>query len=240
MQKTGSSSDDAPQIERALRLTQGFASWSPAAMSRLVSSSDLMHHARGDLLTSEAGACATFSIVSGHVLVGRARRHAAPANMFLLGPGALVGLAQMIDREDPIIHSYHAHDEVVAVHMPTQLLFEILDCHPLSWRNMLSMVMSQHGEMRESLLGQAIGSLRSRLAATIDRLATAYGTDVGGTLRLRARQDDLASILQVTRQSLSKELRALVASRVIGTKYNAITILNVEALRKVASHKQGA
>ena len=237
MQRAESSSDDAPLIERALRLTQGFAAWSPAAMSRLVSSSHLEHHARGDLLTSEAGASVAFSIVSGHVVIGRGRHEGESVKMLVLGPGALMGLAQMIDREDPVVHTHHAHDEVVAVHMPTALLFEILDSHPLSWRNILSMVMSQHGEIRESLLGQAIGSLRARLAATIDRLATAHGTDVGGTLRLRARQDDLAAILQVTRQSLSKELRALVASRVIGTKYNAITILNVEALRKIASHK---
>jgi CRP/FNR family cyclic AMP-dependent transcriptional regulator len=237
MRKTESSSDDAPLIERALRLTQGFASWPPAAMSRLVSASHLKHHARSELLTSEASACATFSVVSGHVVVERGRRQGEVVKMYLLGPGALIGLAQMIDRDDPIVHSHRAHDEVVAVHMPTNLLFEILDCHPLLWREMLSMVMSQHGEMREALLGQAIGSLRARLATTIDRLATAHGTDVGGTLRLRARQDDLAAILQVTRQSLSKELKALVASQVVGTKYNAITILNLEALRKIASHK---
>jgi CRP/FNR family cyclic AMP-dependent transcriptional regulator len=237
MRKDGISSDDAPLMERALRVTPGFGAWPTAAMSRLLSSSHLKRHARGELLTSEADAPATFAIVSGHVIVGRNPQGGISAKVFLLGPGSVMGLAQMIEKENPVSHDHYAHDEVVAVHMPTALIFEILDSHPLLWKNMVAMLLGQHAEIRDSLLSHAIGAFRQRLAATIDRLATVYGTDIEGNLRLRVRQEDIAVILQVTRQSVNKELGAMAAAGVIGTEYNTITILDLEALREIAFNR---
>jgi CRP-like cAMP-binding protein len=99
------------------------------------------------------------------------------------------------------------------------------------------MLLGQHAEIRDSLLSHAIGAFRQRLAATIDRLATVYGTDIEGNLRLRVRQEDIAVILQVTRQSVNKELGAMAAAGVIGTEYNTITILDLEALREIAFNR---
>ncbi|WP_432727526.1 Crp/Fnr family transcriptional regulator [Variovorax sp. W6] len=230
-------SDDAPLMERALRATSGFESWPAAAMNRLLLSSHLKRHARGELLTSEADAPITFAVVSGHVIVGRNAQRETSAKVFLLGPGSVMGLAQMIEKENPIWHDHYAHDEVLAIHMPTVLIFEILDSHPLLWKSMVAMVLDQHAEIRDSLLVYAIGAFPQRLAATIDRLATAYGTDVEGSLRLRVRQEDIAVILQVTRQSVNKELKAMVAAGVINAEYNTITILNREALREIAFNR---
>jgi CRP-like cAMP-binding protein len=234
MKQPEKTSDDAALMEVSLRLTQGFAAWPPAAMAQLLSSSELGRHARGDLVASEAGATETFAIVTGHVLGGLPR--GGTRTVVFFGPGMVVGLARVFDAEFPVeLYHYHAHDDVVAVHMPTLLVLEILDREPRLWKDIAHMTLKQHGLVRDAFLSHAIGVFRRRLAATIDRLAALYGTDAQGTLRLRVRQEDLAAMLQVSRQSVNKEIGTMADAGVIRSEYNTLTILDHEALRELAS-----
>lgn len=222
-------------MEVSLRLTQGFAAWPPSAIGRLLLSSHVGRHKRGELVASEGDADETFAVVSGHAAAGRMPRGGARFQEFILGPGFVVGLARVFDAADLVPWYYYAHDDVVAIHMPTLLILEILDGDPPLWKDVAHMILKQHIQMRDSLLVHAIGAFQKRLAATLDRLASVYGTDVEGTLRVRVRQEDLAAILQVTRQSVNKEIGAMAKAGVLRTEYNAITILDSDALRELAS-----
>jgi CRP-like cAMP-binding protein len=101
---------------------------------------------------------------------------------------------------------------------------------------MAKMLMKQHRVVLDSLLSQGVGSFQRRLVATIERLAVLYGSDDGKgiNLRLRLTQEDLATLLQVTRQTVNQALRALVACGAIRLNYNTITVLDLDALRKLA------
>jgi CRP-like cAMP-binding protein len=120
--------------------------------------------------------------------------------------------------------------------MPTLLVQKILDDEPGLWKGMAKMLMKQHRVVLDSLLSQGVGSFQRRLVATIERLAVLYGSDDGKgiNLRLRLTQEDLATLLQVTRQTVNQALRALVACGAIRLNYNTITVLDLDALRKLA------
>ena len=114
----------------------------------------------------------------------------------------------------------------------------LLDAEPQLWRSMLLMLLRQQHELRASLMDRSVGGTRQRIAATVDRLAQTYGLsdDIDRNLRIRLSQEDLADLLQVSRQTVNRELRALAGEGVLAADYNSLKILDRPALRFVARH----
>jgi CRP/FNR family cyclic AMP-dependent transcriptional regulator len=236
--------EDAALMERALRLTQGFALWPASAMGRLLAGSRLGRHARGEMVSIEQGVHVTFAVVSGHVVVGHVPPGGHRTPVALLGPGHVIGFTRTPDkdeeeeenRESRIVYDFCALNEATTVQMPTLLVQKILDDEPILWMGIARMLMKQHREVLDLLLSQSVGSFQRRLAATIERLAVLYGSNDGQgiSLRLRLTQEDLAALLQVTRQTVNKALGVLVAGRALSLSQNTITVLDLDALRRLA------
>lgn len=233
---------DAVLVEGTLRLTQGFARWPASAMGKLLVSARLGRYARGEMVSIEQGMPETFVIVSGHLLVGHIPPGGRRTPVALLGPGYVAGFTRTIDpeggeeeEESRIIYDFCALNDVTVVRMPTLLVQKILDDEPVLWMGMAKMLMKQHRVVLDSLLSQGVGSFQQRLVATIERLAVLYGGNAGKgiNLRLRLTQKDLAALLQVTRQTVNQALGALEAHGAISLNYNAITVLDLDALRRL-------
>ncbi|WP_307704257.1 Crp/Fnr family transcriptional regulator [Variovorax paradoxus] len=235
--------EDAALMERALRLTHGFARWPASAMSRLLANAHLDRRTRGEMVSIELGAPETFAIVSGYLVVGHIPPGGSRTPVALLGPGYIAGFTRAIDQEeseekeaDRVVYDFCALNDVTVVRMPTLLVQKILDEDPTLWKGMAKMLMKQHRIVLDSLLSQGVGSFPRRLAATIERLAVLYGSNDGQgiSLRLRLTQEDLAALLQVTRQTVNKALGVLVAGGALSLSQNTITVLDLGALRRLA------
>jgi CRP/FNR family cyclic AMP-dependent transcriptional regulator len=228
--------EDKALMERALRITQGFATWPAAPMGQLLAHSRLGHHERGSPFSTETDEPETLAIVSGRMVMGRTPPGGTRAVFAFIGPGSVVGLARSLDGKDQSVHDFSAHSKsVVAIHMPTRRLLEVLAREPALWKDMALMLLRQHRDMLDTLLGQVIGPFPQRLAATIERLSRLYGSTAAGHARqrLKVTQADLAGVLQVTRQTVNKELKSLAETGAIALDYNAVTVLDIEALRKI-------
>lgn len=107
---------------------------------------------------------------------------------------------------------------------------------------MARMLLRHPREALNGLLDRVTGGLSERLAATVDRLATLHGVSEtsGQSLRPRMSQEDLAGLLQVSRQTINKELRALELAGVIASDYTALTIHDRGALRRAAGKRDAA
>lgn len=238
--------NDLALMEHALRLTSGFGSWSAASMQRLLAKSSVRRFARHELVGVEAGEPWTFTIISGHVIVNRTPPRGQRAPVTLLGPGSLIGLVRVLEntesaeRPEPgqrVLYDFSACLDTTVVQMPTALILQILEEQPAQWRDMAVMLMKQHRQVLDTLLGAWMGSFSQRLAATLERLAMLYGSKDGPEIRigLRLTQEDLAALLQVTRQSVNKALRKLEEDGAISLSYNAISVLDLGVLRSHSS-----
>jgi CRP/FNR family cyclic AMP-dependent transcriptional regulator len=112
----------------------------------------------------------------------------------------------------------------------------VLETDPSLWKDALRMALREQREAFDGLIDRFVGGLRQRLTATNDRLATQHGVSDGAkqSLRLRLTQEDLAAMLQVSRQSINRELQSLHRSGVVSPDYNSLTILDRGALRMAA------
>jgi len=224
-------------MEKTLRKMPGFADWPSVALSRLLASSRLCWHERGEVLSADSRTdeAEILVIVSGHVMHVESSRESTRMNWGLIGPLHLLGFFYMLDLGGRVIE-YVANDEVVAIHIPGPLLFELLDGDPVQWKHMCRMLLEQDRMQGDMVVGQIVGSLAQRLACTVEQLAALYGTR--GTEKdathLRLTQQSLADILQVSRQSVNKQLSAWDALGVIKIKYNEISILDPSGLRNIS------
>ena len=227
---------DAVLIDRALRWTTGFSSWPAQTMTQLIASARLVRHRRGTLFGStEAGVLHTLVIVTGHLQVSHVRADGFRSTVGIVGPGRVFGITPTLSSNDESVFEFRVHDDAVIVSIPSSKLLQLLDAEPMLWRDMTHMLLRQQHEMLGNVLDHLSGELRSRLAATIDHLATQHGVSEGAgkTLRLRLSQADLASMLQVSRQTINKGLSWLEQSGVISPDYYAISILDRRKLKRI-------
>lgn len=233
---------DAALIEHALRLTPAFAAWPAPALGRLLSVSKLGRHRRGEIISADEGEDCTSMIVSGYAMVGWMPVGGKRAAIAPCGPGHVVGFTRSAGEESsdgfPVGHHFRALDEITIVQMPTSLIQQILDEEPALWKDMAKMLIVQHRETLDALLTQGIGPFQHRLLATLERLALRHGSRGARgdeiSLRMRLTQEDLAALLQVTRQSVNKELGVLAEAGVIAQRHNSITVIDLQALHRLA------
>lgn len=225
-------------VENALRATTGFANWPAEPMALLRGKSRLRSHRRGLVFAYETDQLPeTLCVVSGNLMGEREMADGSVAAVGLIGRGNVVGLSQALLRDARPGYRYRAHDDAVVIHIPSDYLLELLNAQPVMWRDMAQMLLRQKREMQSAVITQTTGALHVRLAATIERLARLYGKNDGDTtvVRLRITQEDLAALLQVTRPTISRALKALELAGLIRVRYNTLIILDRAGLRKMAA-----
>jgi len=224
-------------MSRTLRKMPCFAQWPPIAFSQLLASARLCWHTRGSMLSAdvEANKPEIFVIMSGHVLHVEAPRDSARMRWALRGPLHILGFSYMLDLGSRRLE-YVANDEVVAIHIPGQLLFAFLDDDPVRWKDMSRMVLNQERTQIDLVIGQIVGSFAQRLASTVEQLAAHYGVQAAkkDAVHLRLSQQTLADILQVSRQSVNTQMSTWAALGVVEIQYNGILILDPSALREIS------
>lgn len=242
MNTPGNSTADLALIRQGLLITESFAGWPPAAIDALLPVAHLGRYERGALVRSEVdGRPEVLIILSGHLVASRIYPDGSRAPVFIFNPGFVAGIQQALDTEVHVFYSYEAHDSAVVLHLPAQVVIDRLDAQPSLWREMARVVVKHHRSIANTLLDYQTGSTRQRLAATIARLAQIHGVDDDTqSLRLRLSQDDLATMLQVTRQSINREMRTLEDMGLIRAEYGAVSVFKLQVLRQLGGNAAGA
>lgn len=165
-------------------------------------------------------------IIEGQVSFSRLDLDGRKVNAAIFGPGETFGEIPLLTRR------VRTHDAVAVG--PVRLL-RISD---RQFRDLLN----RKPDLRDRLLAE----LAERLIHAADRLDSALRLSVpqrvaqflvaemergAGERSLRVRQTDIAEALGVTREAVAAALRQFRAARLIDTRYRAIDVLDIEALR---------
>ena len=160
----------------------------------------------------------------------------------LLGPGQVAPLVRLLE-DVPLPYDYHAHEDSVIVHLPSDAVIAVLDAEPVLWRDVAKLGLQRQRLSIVLLQNQMLNSIHGRVAATLMSLVHFYSgqgpgqaaaeDDAGPLLRLS--QNDLASMLGLSRQTINKELGRLVEEGAIDMRYKRIRIVNAERLARIAA-----
>ena len=180
-------------------------------------------------------------VVSGCLEISSMSSHGRKYVNALLGPGQVAPLVRLLE-DVPLPYDYHAHEDSVIVHLPSDAVIAVLDAEPVLWRDVAKLGLQRQRLSIVLLQNQMLNSIHGRVAATLMSLVHFYSGQGPGAAEgddafpmVRLSQNDLASMLGLSRQTINKELGRLVEEGAIDMRYKRIRIVDAERLAGIAA-----
>ncbi len=184
-----------------------------------------------------------YGVISGRV---RISSHGADGRELLISlfePGGWFGEISMFDGL-PRTHDAYAVGATELLLIPRERFLALLDARPALYPHFLRMLCRKLRRSFDWIEYEAFLPLPARLSARLLELADGYGdvTAEGVMIRLHLPQEELGRMLNVSRQTISKELNALRERGCISLEYGRVLIRDrvaLEALVKVPAKPAG-
>lgn len=220
---------------------------------RVLEQVDLFHDWPPEFLTQAAQACKTldvdageefvhvgqvldglYVIASGAVAIGV---HSSDGRRYLrryAASGQVYGILSLLDRRgSPQFYTSRGATRVIVV--PKAVILSALDQYPRLWWGLIRQLAVYHRNHLAAIHQLAFDPLRVRLLRALFDYAAQFGaSDVPQTYaKLRLTQDELADLLGVTRQSVSRELKRLEREGHVEVVYGGIVLRTSPELAKI-------
>lgn len=228
--------DPLALIQRALRRCALFRDWPDLVLDRIARIARLEHYERRtQVMAQDRLRREVLVVVSGYLEVSGVSAGGAKFMLSLIGPGEVVGLVRLL-KVGARLYDYHAHEDTVLVHLPSEALHAVLDQTPLLWKDVALLALERQRDSIIAMQRRALGGLQQSVAETLLKLVGGQGRREEGSkaVRLRVSQSDLAHMVSVSRQTMNKELRLLAQQGIVAADYGQLTILDLPALRRIA------
>ena len=143
----------------------------------------------------------------------------------ILRRGTWFGELSTLDR-GPRPHDAIAYGSARVLHVPLAAFDQLASEEPQFHRD-IGLLVCAHQRSSLAYMAQSIASpVGVRLARTLTSTARASGDST-----VRLRQEDIAGMLGVSRQTINKELRRLERSGLVALGYGRILVMDVAGLR---------
>lgn len=188
---------------------------------------ELVHH-RGDIPRG------LYAVITGSVKVSSISSEGKECIFRYLSPGNWFGEIGMIDK------SVRTHDAIVMnetllLTLSTKHAEYLLECYPIFYHFLAVLLCKVIRNAFTMLHDSTLLSVSARLARRLMSLAEGYGEvqKNGIFINLYLTQDDLATIINTTRQTINKRLVAWEKLGWIEAKYGKILLVNTTALKQL-------
>ncbi|MGO1542893.1 MAG: Crp/Fnr family transcriptional regulator [Gulosibacter sp.] len=175
---------------------------------------------------------------TGRIKISRIRSDGHEQIIRVLGPGDFIGESAFLTGTRPD-HAATALEAAQLCVFRHDDLGKLVEKHASIGLRMLQGVSRRLGEAEARLAAVISGNVSSRLADYLLTLPTQPTTDHNAVVELPLTKKDIASLLDTTPESLSRQLRALSESGIIlHEAKDRVTILDADALTALAAHVQ--
>lgn len=226
-----------PELMQSLTVNPWFAALPPAEWRALLGGCELQRLRNGEMLFRQGdavppGAGAFYGVLRGRLKASSLREDGKEAILAVLEPGNWFGEISLIDGQ-PRTHDATALGDAEVLALPRRAFdalmkrpsFALAVCRMLAGR-----VRTLFGIVEDATLR----STRARVARRLLALAHGDATqDRDARSVVPVSQESLAMMLGVTRQTLSKELKALAGRKAITLGYGRIQIESEALLERL-------
>ncbi|MDS7936062.1 Crp/Fnr family transcriptional regulator [Acinetobacter sp. V91_7] len=153
--------------------------------------------------------------------------------------GTLINIVPIVTGQ-PLLHDHIAQGRTVIANLPGQLFMDVIRNNADALFMVLKLICVRTQLNREQNFIYSTETLQTRLAKKLVFLVDyhSYQDKDKILLNLKLSQENLAELLQTSRQSINKELAVLSNQNIIEVKYNQIFILDFEKLSDIAQTHQ--
>lgn len=209
--------------------------WPAESIDALCDAGRLRTWMDGELIIARNTPCNDIQVVlSGSIEISLTSAAGVRAVTVYMWPNEVINFIPVIDGCGSM-HDQRAHGRTTLFHIPRDALLAQFAREPAALRCVLALICARSRALYRRIGTTALSGIRARLADQLLVLAEWHGraTPRGIELTIRLSQEDLASLLAASRQSVNKELRRLVQQRLIDVQYSRLTILDLDGLRDI-------
>jgi CRP-like cAMP-binding protein len=177
--------------------------------------------------------CGLYAVIEGSVRIGAVSEQGKEALLSLVESPHWFGEICLFDGQ-PRTHDAFGLGHCVLLHIPQTVLLRLLDEQPAYWRQ-LALLMSQKLRLTFINLEQlSLMPTAARLAHRLLMIAEGYGEIDPPRRVLQLPQEQLASMLSLSRQTTNQILKDLQGQGIVNLRYGEIEILDAQRLRMLA------
>jgi CRP-like cAMP-binding protein len=214
---------------------QWFSHLPVSLQDSLLAAARLRRLAPGQRLFQRGDApCGLYAVLEGALRIGAVSEQGKEALLSLVEPAHWFGEIGLFDGQ-PRTHDAFGLGHCTLLHIPQQTLLALLDEQPAHWRQ-LALLMSQ--KLRMTFINLEHLSLMpapARLAHRLLMIAEGYGEIDEPRRVLQLPQEQLASMLSLSRQTTNQILKELQGQGILNLGYGEIEILDAERLRALTT-----
>jgi CRP-like cAMP-binding protein len=228
-------SKNAKQFKELLRAGRWFQGLPESLQDALLAGAVLRSLAKGEWLFARGDAPdGLYAIVEGAMRVTATAPSGKEVLLALVEPPMWFGEISVLDGL-PRTHDGIAEEDSRVVHVPQPVLDRILDEEPRHWRQLGLLVASKLRVTFGVMEDIAVLPTGMRLARRLVMAAERYGDWQDRTSRVvEVRQEQLATMLSVSRQTVNQLLKELESRGLVRLSYGQIEIVDLDGLRAAA------
>lgn len=132
-----------------------------------------------------------------------------------------------------IDYDYYAFNQVKVLVIPNKILEEIVRENSALDSDFLDVIALRMHQLISEVKFLHVANLHQKLCKILLDLSRQYGIrhPLGTEIKIKLSQHDLADLLSASRQTVNKEIKVLVSSRVIHCQYESIIIMDQDYLK---------
>ncbi|HZR03805.1 MAG TPA: Crp/Fnr family transcriptional regulator [Burkholderiales bacterium] len=230
---------NATEIYRALRHVKLFCDWPDDLLMAAAQSSKIMDAKAGEQIVRQGQVLqGLYVIASGEIAIGVYNKDGRRYVRRYAARGEVYGLLSMLDgKGSPQFYITHVATKIIFV--PKAVILDALEREPQLWWGIVRQWAVYHRNQLAALHQAAFETLRVRLLRALLDYASKFGAvELTNTpTKLRLTQDELAELLGVTRQTISRELKHLEREGHIQIMYRGILLNKPAALLPMVQRK---
>jgi CRP-like cAMP-binding protein len=206
-----------------------FHDLAPAYIDRLASESKLINLSRGEILFHRGDHAPGFYILTGgQIKLGFSSAQGAEKIIDIVTPGKSFGEAiTFLDRQAPVTAQAIQHSKLILI--PRKALFTILQEDPGVACSMLASLSARMHHLVNSIESISLLSGAQRLIGYLLQLNSL--SPEASTLTLGSTKANIASLLNISPETLSRIMHKLTEDGLIAVNGKEIDILDIEGLR---------
>ncbi len=204
-------------------------------ITKIIELSTIKYHEDGDIIHYQGDASqGLYAVLSGSVKVSSISADGKECVFRYLSPGSWFGEIGMLDKSART-HDARTINKTMLLVLSSKDVQTLLNMYPIFYKFLALLLCRVVRNAFTMLNDTTLLSVSARLAKRLISLADSYGEphDKGILIGLYLTQDDMATIINATRQTINKRLVDWQKLGWIDAKYGKILIMNPEALKQL-------
>jgi CRP-like cAMP-binding protein len=220
----------APSLRDAIRSIHFFKNCSTEVLEGLQEASRLLQVPAGRTVIRQGEeVTGLYGIISGRIEISSALANGRRFIRRFGEPGQIWGFVGVFDgKGSPYFYTVQEPSRILFV--PKSRLLLLLKNNPEFWATVARQLSVIHRSTLADIEELLFSNLNERVLRILRSLGEAYGTQEGDCISIKITQEDLAAMVGVTRQSISKELARFEHQKLIRISYRRVILTDVGAI----------